>query len=47
MRFDEFIVVDSINPNLQATTKEDAIREMKEAVTEVVTPKDGYDGTSI
>ena len=28
-------------------TKEDAIREMKEAVTEVVTPKDGYDGTSI
>lgn len=28
MRFDEFIVVDSINPNLQATKKDDAIREM-------------------
>ena len=28
MRFDEFIVADSIIPNLQATKKEDAIREM-------------------
>lgn len=34
MRFDEFIVSDSINPNLQATKKEDAIREMANSLVE-------------
>ena len=34
MRFDEFIVVDSINPNLKATNKEDAIREMAHSLVD-------------
>lgn len=44
MRFDEFIVVDSINPNLQATTKEDAIREMASSLVKAgKLPEDDYE----
>ena len=44
MRFDEFIVVDSINPNLQATKKEDAIREMVRSLVNVgKLPEDDFE----
>ncbi len=44
MRFEEFIVVDSINPNLQATDKEGAIREMASSLVKAgKLPEDDYD----
>ena len=44
MRFDEFIVVDSINANLQATTKEEAIREMASSLVKAgKLPEDDYE----